>query len=49
MEKLKRMDKLKKEGRKEGLFVVSESRESDIMCEGTESKEEKFCGKYDCN
>lgn len=49
MDKLKRVDKLKKEGRKEGLFVVSESRESDIMCKGTESKEEKLCGENYCN
>lgn len=49
MDKCKRVDKLKKEGRKEGLFVVSESRESDIKCEGTESKVEELCGEYDCN
>lgn len=49
MDKLKRVAKLKKEGREEGLFVVSGSRESGITCEGTESKVEKLCGGYDCN
>lgn len=43
------VEKLKTEGRKEGLFIVSESRDSDTKCKGIENKMEKLCVEYDCN